>query len=263
MPVFIRRKKTAFAIGVINATMMIGNFIGALLCGVLAPRWGIVSVYLAAATIAGCACLLCLFFVQETKGKHQEPLSFPELYSVIKVPNVVYYSVLCALALAIFVATGQTITPLAAEHIFAASVWQLSVLSGITIFASAVSCMICDFIPARMSEKEVLLCSFAVTVLANTLVPLCFFLFYALFVANHQQFFYPIRLYLPASIGGKGCPYQTGDCRDRPFSNHLLHRYRLRPHWRRSVSKDHRRLPLDFCFIVPAASYRHGRDRAA
>ena len=168
-------EKMAFAIGLINAFGSLGNFLGTLVCAAVAPRWGNVGVYTAAAMFAACALFMSVFWVKETKpqekGKTSKSPSMSELFSIAKIPDVVFFAVLAAVALFVFYATGPSFTPLVAEDFFAVNKVQLSILSSISLLASAASSMLCGAIPVRFNSKHILIGAFAVVALVNTLTP--------------------------------------------------------------------------------------------
>ena len=136
------KEKMGYAVGMVNAIIVLGDFAGTFLCGFLAPRFGEISTYLAAALLALAALILCLLFIKEKVPEKQGHLSLPELFSVMKMPVVVFYSVLSAVALYIFFATGPAFTPLVAVENFAADQVQLSVLSALSLAATFASCLL-------------------------------------------------------------------------------------------------------------------------
>ncbi len=165
------KEKMGYAVGMVNAIIVLGDFAGTFLCGFLAPRFGEISTYLAAALLALAALILCLLFIKEKVPEKQGHLSLPELFSVMKMPVVVFYSVLSAVALYIFFATGPAFTPLVAVENFAADQVQLSVLSALSLAATFASCLVCGLIPRWMTGKQVIAGSFLLILLANALTP--------------------------------------------------------------------------------------------
>ena len=251
----------AFAIGLINAFGSLGNFLGTLVCAAVAPRWGNVGVYTAAAMFAACALFMSVFWVKETKpqekGKTSKSPSMSELFSIAKIPDVVFFAVLAAVALFVFYATGPSFTPLVAEDFFAVNKVQLSILSSISLLASAASSMLCGAIPVRFNSKHILIGAFAVVALVNTLTPFApgYVTLCILQATNSFVSHVPFRLF--TSPGRENGRHQIANRRHRFLPNDLCAWHHLRADRRRHGAKHNRQLPLDLCDPIFAASCGH------
>ena len=164
-------ERKAFAVGLVNALMTSGNTIGALLCGFTVPNFGTISIYLTCLGISVIALLLAMFGIEEKLSKNDAPLSVKELFSVVKVRNVFFLSILGAVALCIFCATGPSFTPLIAKKYLHADAAWLSILATVIKVFDFAACLFIGFFAAAFSRKQILVGGLAILAAGTVTIP--------------------------------------------------------------------------------------------
>jgi MFS family permease len=147
------------AMGVLNASLNVGQMAAMFVSGLIAQKFGIRPVFLLG-TAGGLAALAFAFFLTENKEFHKEPLNLKELFLVAREPNLMLVCVLGAFSQLITFATAFSFIPVLAREIGADS-FELGLLTTLySLPAVFGSLMVGPVFVKRFGERATLMAGF-------------------------------------------------------------------------------------------------------
>lgn len=158
------------AMGFIQAITSLGQVIAVFVGGIAAERFGNQAAFLLA-SIGGIAGILFSLGIIERKDFYREPLKLPELFAVVKEPNLLVFSILAIFIQFLTFATVYGFTPIAARQI-GATPFQLGLLTTVSTLPGVLGAVLSGtFFSNRIGDKKTLLSGFLIAAAACVVIP--------------------------------------------------------------------------------------------
>ncbi len=158
------------AIGILNASLHIGQMAAMFLSGILAEQVGVKPVFLLGAA-GGVLALFFGLFIPENRSVHRVPMKLPDLMKVSKEPNLMRICILGAFSQLLVFATTYSFVPLLARNLGATS-FELGLLITLFTLGSVFGSLLSGTVLApRFGERNTLVAGYLLSGIVCMLNP--------------------------------------------------------------------------------------------